>query len=290
MLVQQICNGILASGIYALYAVGFTMIFGIMGVLNMTYADFGMVAAFAVVWAVSAGLGWPGAAVVSVLVLLLGALFLERFAMRPGRRFKGDAATEMPLIATIGAGMMLQNGAALLFGNKATAFPIQLWSFVKIGGIFMTQGLIVSLVVALVLLVALELLVEYSDFGRQVRAVAQNRDAARIMGIDADRVIVLTVAMSTLLAGVAGILVGISYGVVSPLMGIPYAIKGLVAMIVGGVGSLRGAVFGAVLIGVVEALSTTWIGSASRDVSVFLILLLTLLLRPKGIIRARGVA
>jgi branched-chain amino acid transport system permease protein len=209
--------------------------------------------------------------------------------MRPGRRFKGDAGTEMPLIATIGAGMILQNGAALLFGNKATAFPIQLWSIVKVGGIFMTEGLIVSLFVALVLLVALELLVGYTDFGRQIRAVAQNRDAAQIMGIDANRVIVLTVAMSTLLAGVAGILVGLSYGVVSPLMGIPYAIKGLVAMIVGGVGSLRGAVLGAVLIGVAEALSTTWIGSASRDVSVFLILLLALLLRPKGIIRARGV-
>jgi branched-chain amino acid transport system permease protein len=164
-----------------------------------------------------------------------------------------------------------------------------LWSVVNVGGIFLTKGLIVSVVVAAVLLIALEFVVNRTDFGRQMRAVAQNQDAAKIMGINTDRIIVTTVVITACLAGIAGGLVGISYGVVTPLMGIPYAIKGLVAMMTGGVGSLRGAVMGAVLIGVVEAISVTWFGSQSRDVSVFVVLVLTLLLRPHGLVKTPGI-
>jgi len=285
MLTQQLINGVLASGIYALFAVGFTMIFGIMGVLNMAHADFGMVAAVAVVWGVSAGLAPIEAVLLAVVVMLGVALLVERIALRPGRRYSGDAAIEMPLIASIGAGMILQNTAAVVFGNKAILFPIRLRGFFHIGGYLVAQGLAVSLAIAAVLLTVLEALVMRTGFGREMRAVAQNRNAAEIMGIHSERVILLTFAITALLAGIAGCLVGLSYGLVAPYMAIPYAIKGLVAMIVGGVGSLAGAVLGALLIGVAEALTVDLLGSQLRDVGVFLVLMLVLAVRPTGLLR-----
>ena len=285
MLTQQLLNGVLSSGIYALYAVGFTMIFGIMGVLNMAHADFGTVAAFAVIWTVSAGLAPVEAVLAASVITLLVALLVERLAMRPGRRFKGDAAIEMPLIGTIGAGMILQNAAALIFGNKAIVFSFNMRAFVRVGGFLVSKGLVVSLIVSAVLLALLEFLVNRTGFGRQIRAVAQNRNAAEIMGINSERVILVTFAITAGLAGIAGCLVGLSYGLVSPYMAVSYAIKGLVAMIVGGVGSLPGAVLGALLIGVVEAITVSQFGSQMRDVGVFVVLMAVLAVRPSGLLR-----
>ncbi len=285
MLIQQLLNGVLSSGVYALYAVGFTMIFGIMGVLNMAHADFGTVAAFVIIWAVSAGLAPIETVLVACAATLVIALLVERLALRPGRRFKGDAAIEMPLIGTIGASMMLQNAAALIFGNKAMVFPYSLRGFMRIGGLLVSKGLLVSLSTSAVLLVLLEILVTHTGFGRQMRAVAQNRNAAEIMGIRSEGVILTTFTITAALAGIAGGLVGLSYGLVSPYMAVSYAIKGLVAMIVGGVGSLPGAVLGALLIGIVEALTVSAFGSQMRDVGVFVVLMAVLAIRPSGLLR-----
>ena len=285
MLIQQLLNGVLSSGVYALYAVGFTMIFGIMGVLNMAHADFGTVAAFMIIWAVSAGLAPIETVLIACAATLVIALLVERLALRPGRRFKGDAAIEMPLIGTIGASMMLQNAAALIFGNKAMVFPYSLRGFTRIGGLLVSKGLLVSLSTSAVLLVLLEILVTHTGFGRQMRAVAQNRNAAEIMGIRSEGVILITFTITAALAGIAGGLVGLSYGLVSPYMAVSYAIKGLVAMIVGGVGSLPGAVLGALLIGIVEALTVSAFGSQMRDVGVFVVLMAVLAIRPSGLLR-----
>jgi branched-subunit amino acid ABC-type transport system permease component len=136
-----------------------------------------------------------------------------------------------------------------------------------------------------VLLALLEILVTHTGFGRQIRAVAQNRNAAEIMGINSERVILLTFSITAALAGIAGCLAGLSYGLVSPYMAVSYAIKGLVAMIVGGVGSLPGAVLGALLIGIVEALTVSLLGSQMRDVGVFVVLMAVLAVRPHGLVR-----
>ena len=288
LLLQQLVNGVLSSGIYALFAVGFTMIFGIMRILNMTHGDFAVVAVLGVVWASGAGFGiWPSV-LAGITATVLVAYLVERIAIRPGQRFAGDAAIEMPLIATIGAGMVLQNSAALLFGNKAIIFPYQMIQFERIGGLLVPRGLIISAVVAVVLLAVLEFVVNYTSFGRQIRAVAQNRNAAKVMGINVVAVTVSTMAMTAVLAAIAGCLVGLSYGMVTPTTGITYSIKGLVAMIVGGVGSLRGAVLGALMIGITEAIAVTWFGSQLRDMSVFFVLLLVLALRPSGLVPVQG--
>lgn len=290
MILQQLINGFLASGIYALFAVGFTMIFGIMGVLNLAHADFAMIAALAIIWAISAGMQPFVAVVVAVIVVMAIAAVLDLGIIRPSRRFHGqsDGDVELPLIGTIGAGMILQNIAALLFGNKDVVFSFQLREYMQWGGFFISKGLLVSAGIALLLLVMLEFLVERTSYGRQMRAVAQNISAAKIMGINTNLIILSTIILTSLLAGIAGVLAGMSYGLVSPYMGISYAIKGLVAMILGGVGSLRGAVIGAVVIGLTEALAVTYMGSQLREASVFVVLLVMLLVRPSGIIKARG--
>ena len=283
MFTQQLINGIMASGIYALYAVGFTMIFGIMGVLNMAHTDFGTAGAFAVVWALGAGLGIFPAVVLALVVSMVMALLLERLALTPARRLTGEATVEMPLIATIGIGLILQSALGFLFGNKVSAFPWGMPSFASVGGYLFSTGLLLSAAIAVVVLAACEILVNKTDFGRQMRAVAQNLDAAKIVGINTTFVIGLIVGLSTLLAVLAGALVGVSYGFVSPLMGVAYAIKGLCAMIIGGVGSLRGAVIGALIIGVTESLAVGYIGSQIRDVVVFVVLIFVLLVRPNGL-------
>src|SRR5262249_55115574 len=155
--------------------------------------------------------------------------------------------------------------AALMFGNKAIVFPYQMIQFERMGGLLVPRGLIISAVIAVLLLVLMEFVVNYTSFGRQVRAVAQNRDAAKIMGINVTFVTVSTMVITAVLAAIAGCLVGLSYGMVTPTTGITYSIKGLVAMIVGGVGSLRGAVLGAVMIGITEAIAVTWLGSQLKD-------------------------
>ena len=288
MLLQQLVNGILVSGIYALFAVGFAIIFGMMGVLNMAHADFAMVAAFAMVWAVGAGLNPVAGIAVSIVVTVVVALSVERIVIRPSRRFGGDAGVELPLIATLGCGLMLQNVVALLFGNKAMVFPASLRAYWRVGGLLVSQSLLISFGVALTLIAMLELLVRRSDLGRQMRAVAQNRAAAEIMGINATAIVVLSMALTSALAGVAGLLVGYSYGLVSPFLGLTYAIKGLIAMIIGGVGSVTGAALGALVIGLIEAVTVALFGSQLRDLGVFLVLLAVLLFRPSGLLPSAG--
>ncbi|MBI3992756.1 MAG: branched-chain amino acid ABC transporter permease [Candidatus Lambdaproteobacteria bacterium] len=291
MLLQQLINGALASGIYALFAVGFTMIFGIMGVLNLAHADFAMVAAFTIIWAVSASSQPVLAVVLAVLMVAAVAVVLDLGIIRPSRRFQGQSQSdiELPLIGTIGAGMILQNIAALMFGNKAVVFSFQMREYMQWGGLYISKGLLLSAAVAVVLLVLLEVMVERTSFGRQIRAVAQNVNAARIMGINTNLVTLSTIVLTAMLAGIAGVLAGLSYGLVSPYMGGTYAIKGLVAMILGGVGSLRGAVLGSLVIGLTEALAVTYFGSQLRDSTVFLVLLAMLLLRPSGLFKSPGV-
>lgn len=286
MLVQQLINGVLASGIYALFAVGFAIIFGVMGVLNMAHADFAMVAAFALVWAFSAGMGPIGGVLCAIAITVVLAVLIERFAIRPARRHGGDAGVELPLIATLGVGMVLQNVVALLFGNKAMAFPLSLRSYLRFHGYLVSEGLLVSAIVALALILMLEWLVRRTDFGRQMRAVAQNRDAAEIMGIDATLIIVLSVALTAVLASAAGLLAGLSYGLISPFMSLSYTIKGLIAMIIGGVGSISGAALGALVMGLTEAITVALWGSQLRDLSVFVVLLAVLILRPGGLLQA----
>jgi branched-chain amino acid transport system permease protein len=285
LVLQQAANGLLVGGSYALVAIGFTLIFGVAGILNLAHADIFMVGAYAGAVALAFV---PGGTAVAIVAAVCGSMLagaaVERFALRPVR----GGAFLAPLITSIGASMILQNLAVRIFGARSLPFAVGFQpGFVRIGDIQVSTIQLVMFVVALVLMVGVRLLVSRTAFGRAIRATAEDGEVARLLGIDVNRVILLTIMLGSALAGVAGVTIGASYNTVSPFMGVTFGLKGLVVMIVGGVGSITGAVVGGLLLGVIEALAVGFISSAYRDAVAFGLVLVILLVRPRGLFSAR---
>ncbi len=301
-LVQLLVSGLTLGSVYALVALGFSMVYGILKLLNLAHGDVLMVGAF-IGWGV---LGWLGGAqdpnvavwiliVLMLFVAMVGCGFLgvaiERFAYRPLRR----APRIAPLISALGVSFFLQNSVLLLYGSDFRSYetfdlvepevgiswgPLTVW--------------IIRLVVigsALAMMAGLWLLVTRSKLGKAMRATAFDREAAAMMGIDVDRVIVKTFFIGSALAGAAGVLVGLVFGQINHFMGFNYGLKGFTAAVVGGIGSIPGAMFGGLFIGISEALSVGYIedftrgrlGSAFSDLVVFVILIVFMIVRPQGI-------
>jgi len=301
-LVQLLVNGVTLGSVYALVALGFSMVYGILKLLNLAHGDILMVGAF-IGWGV---LGWLGGAqdpsvavwiliVLMVLAAMAGCgvlgVAIERFAYRPLRR----APRIAPLISALGVSFFIQNSVLLLFGADFRSYDTFDLVDVEVGIEFGPLRVwVVRLVVigaALAMMVALWLLVTRTKLGKAMRATAIDREAAAMMGIDVDKVIVKTFFIGSALAGAAGVLVGLVFGQINHFMGFGYGLKGFTAAVVGGIGSIPGAMFGGLFIGLAEALSVGYIedftrgrlGSAFSDLVVFLILVLFMLLRPQGI-------
>jgi len=301
-LVQLLVNGLTLGSVYALVALGFSMVYGILKLLNLAHGDVLMVGAF-IGWGI---LGWLGGAgnpsvavwlliVVMVLGAMIGCGFLgvaiERFAYRPLRR----APRIAPLISALGVSFFLQNSVLLLYGANFRSYEAFDLVDVEIGihrgplNIWIIRVVVIAAAVAMML--ALWLLVTRTRLGKAMRATAFDREAAAMMGIDVDRVIVKTFFIGSALAGAAGVLVGLVFGQINHFMGFNYGLKGFTAAVVGGIGSIPGAMFGGLLIGLAEALSVGYIedftfgrlGSAFSDLVVFLILIVFMLFRPQGI-------
>ena len=301
-LVQLLVSGVTLGSVYALVALGFSMVYGILKLLNLAHGDVLMVGAF-IGWGVIGWLGGaqdPNVAVWILIVLMLMAAMagcgflgvaIERFAYRPLRR----APRIAPLISALGVSFFLQNSVLLLFGSDFRSYetfdlvepevgiswgPLTVW--------------IIRLVVigcAFAMMAGLWLLVTRTKLGKAMRATAFDREAAAMMGIDVDRVIVKTFFIGSALAGAAGVLVGLVFGQINHFMGFNYGLKGFTAAVVGGIGSIPGAMFGGLFIGISEALSVGYIedftrgrlGSAFSDLVVFLILIVFMIVRPQGI-------
>lgn len=283
---QQVTNGLMAGAAYSLVALGFTLTFGVLRVLNLTHPEVFMAGAF--FGYLSIILLNPNF-VLALVVAMLGAAVLgvlvERIALRPLRR----ADYLMPLISTIALSMVLQNGVAILFGTEATRFPPALPTiFFNLSDIQISTVQIVVFVTALVLMFVLKYGIDRTRMGRAIRATAEDAEVAAFFGVNVDLVIVLTMAVSSALAGAAGVLIGSLYNTAWPYMGVNYGLKGLVIMIVGGVGSMEGAMIGGLLLGVIEALTIGYLSSTYRDAIAFGILVAILLLRPHGIFGARA--
>jgi branched-chain amino acid transport system permease protein len=301
-LVQLLVNGVTLGSVYALVALGFSMVYGILKLLNLAHGDVLMVGAF-IGWGV---LGWLGGAqdpnvavwillVLMVLAAMAGCGFLgvaiERFAYRPLRR----APRIAPLISALGVSFFIQNSVLLLFGADFRSYDSFDLVDVEVGISWGPLNVwIIRLVVigaAIAMMIALWLLVTRTKLGKAMRATAIDREAAAMMGIDVDRVIVKTFFIGSALAGAAGVLVGLVFGSINHFMGFGYGLKGFTAAVVGGIGSIPGAMFGGLFIGLAEALSVGYIedltrgrlGSAFSDLVVFLILVAFMLLRPQGI-------
>jgi branched-chain amino acid transport system permease protein len=281
MFIQQIINGLTIGGIYALIALGYTMVYGILRIVNFAHGDVFMVGSFLGMILLRNGLplfvAFPLAA---VLTAVMGVV-IERLAYRPIRIADRLAV----LISALGVSIILQNLVQILWGTETKPFnagvPFRIYTFhnLTVSGIQ-----IFVLLLSCLLMIVLYLVVKHTKLGVAMRATSHNLNNAKLMGINTDRIISFTFAIGSALACLAGSLVGIYYDAVYPVMGYSAGLKAFAAAILGGIGSIPGAMLGGFIIGIVENLGTAYISSGYRDAFAFIILILTLILKPSGIL------
>jgi branched-chain amino acid transport system permease protein len=289
---QQLLNGISLGSIYALVALGYTMVYGVLRLINFAHGDIYMLGAFAGYYAskllhgrVPGGLFEAGLIlVVSMLACALVGMLIERLAYRPVRR----ASRLTLLIVAIGVSLLIENGAQLFFGADPKFFP-QVVPEVKydLGGVVFTNQQILILATTVLLMTALSLFVRRTRTGKAMRATAHNPDAARLMGININFVISLTFAIGSALAAAGGILVSLNQPSIDPLMGLMTGIKAFVAAVLGGIGNIPGAVLGGLILGLAETMVAGYGSSTYRDAIAFLILIVILLWKPEGLLGKR---
>jgi branched-chain amino acid transport system permease protein len=295
-LLQQLANGIAWGSIYALIALGYTMVYGILRLINFAHGDVYMVGAFVAYFAARAlGAGTTTTSPAYALLVLVTAMaacallgvLIEFFAYRPVRRSSRITA----LITAIGVSLLLENLGIRLFGADPKFFPqlVPPRTIHLLEDVVVTNHQVTVVVVSIVLMVALTLFITRTRTGKAMRAVAFHRDAASLMGIPVNRIITATFAIGSALAAAAGVLVGLTNPKIEPLMGIMPGVKAFVAAVLGGIGSIPGAVIGGVLMGVSEYLVVGYISSTFRDAIAFVILILVLLIKPAGLL-GRNVA
>jgi branched-chain amino acid transport system permease protein len=290
---QQIVNGVTLGSVYALIALGYSMVYGILKLLNFAHGEVYMIGAY-IGFGVLTVLGGPADPVVPVVLLLLlmfviaGAgsgllgVAIERYAYRPLR----DAPRIAPLISALGVSFFLQSSALLLFGAQFRSYETFEWlsGGIEIGGVRISYVRILVVVLTALLMVGLTLLVSRSTLGKAMRATAFDREAAAMMGIDVDRVIVSTFLIGSVLAGIAGVMFGLVFFSVFHLMGFTAGLKGFTAAVIGGIGNIPGAMLGGLLIGLAESFSAAYISSTFQDLIVFSLLILVMLFRPRGLL------
>ena len=292
---QELVNGITTGALYSLVALGFSMVYGVLKLLNFAHGDLYMVGAyigfFVIQW-------FGGAAHITIPVpLLLVIMFvvaaalvgglgvaIERFAYRPLR----DAPRIAPLITAIGVSFFLESAALLLFGAQFrvynTAEFISLSSGIRIGSVTIDSVQILVLVLGLALMAGLQLIVNRTRLGRQVRAVAADREAAEMLGINVNFVITATFFLGSALAGIAGVMAGLLFNQVTSTIGFIAGLKAFTAAVVGGIGSIPGAMLGGLLIGIAESFVTGYISSTYTNLIVFGLLIVVMLVRPSGLL------
>ena len=291
--VQQLINGLNIGAIYALIALGYTMVYGILRLINFAHGDIYMVGAFAGYFiALKLGLGpsWGGLLFVllgSMVVAALVGMAMERLAYRPVRKY----ARMTSLITAIGMSLLLENLFVALFGGQGRGFPQLLndTTFHLFGNAAISKSQILIFVVSIALMVMLQWIIFKTKVGTAMRAVSFNLNSAKLMGINTDAIIMFTFALGSALAAAGGVLTAQYSPTIDPLMGITTGLKAFVAAVLGGIGNIPGAVLGGLLIGVAETMvvgygSGIGIQSTYRDAVAFAILILVLLVRPSGIL------
>lgn len=292
---QNLMNGIALGSIYSLIALGYTMVYGILKLINFAHSDVFMVGAFAGYYTARWMAKWQGATgALEPSLFLFGAVLLaamvtcgilgylnERIAYRPLR----NAPRIASLITAIGISFLLEFGGQLVFGPDPKFFPTLIEKHrYNWGGVAITNYQLIVLGVGLLFMAMLQYIVFGTKFGRALRAVSYNFETASLMGIPTDKVIARTFVLGSVLAAVAGILYGLSYSKIDPLMGVMLGLKAFVAAVLGGIGNVPGAMIGGLIIGVVESFVGGSQFSTYRDAIAFVILILILLFRPSGIL------
>jgi branched-chain amino acid transport system permease protein len=291
LLTQQLANGIALGSIYALLALGYTMVYGVIKIINFAHGDILMLGAFggyfvlrrwgtgAALFGLALGVAMVGCAIVGVL--------MERFCYRPLRQ----APRINALITAIGVSLFLENGARVLpaLGPDFREFPVISRGFWEFWGIGVSRVQLTVLGLSLLLMLLLNYIVVYTKVGKAMRAVAADRGAASLMGINVDRVIMVTFALGSALAAAAGILYAGAYPQLEPYMGIVPGLKAFVAAVLGGIGSIPGAMAGGLVMGIAETLTKGFLSSQLADAIAFGILILILVVRPAGLMGKNGI-
>jgi branched-chain amino acid transport system permease protein len=292
---QELVNGITTGALYSLVALGFSMVYGVLKLLNFAHGDLYMIGAY-IGFFVIQFFGGPSSLSIAVPLLLLimfvvaaglvGGLgvAIERFAYRPLR----DAPRIAPLITAIGVSFFLESSALLLFGAQYrvynTAEFISLSSGIRIGSVTIDSVQILVLVMGLVLMTGLRLLVNRTRLGKQMRAVAADREAAEMLGINVNFTITATFLLGSALAGIAGVMGGLLFNTVTSTIGFIVGLKAFTAAVVGGIGSIPGAMLGGLVIGLAESFVTGYLSSTYTNLIVFGLLIVVMLVRPSGLL------
>jgi len=295
VLLQQIINGVSLGAMYALLALGFTMVYGIIELINFAHFNVFMVGSFVALWVFEAmgfsgqsqvlyGLPLIGVLLVGLVVVMLATGFLgaaiERVALRPLRGFPGTA----PMITTIGVSYILFNIILLTMGastlNYANPMPNIRW---EIGDATLRLREVLLWVVSFALMLGLHYFVRYTKMGKAMQATAQDQEAARMMGVDVDRVVITAFFLGSALAGAAGMIFGLYYNYTSFIIGYTAGLRAFTAAVLGGIGNIPGAMLGGILIGLIESLGGQYLEVRWTDVIIFSILVLVLVFRPAGL-------
>ena len=280
-LVQQLINGVSLGSIYALIALGYTMIYGIIKLINFAHGDIYMVGAYLGFFAVTQmQLSIFPALLISMAITACLGMIVERLAYKPLRH----APRISILITAIGVSFFLEYATMYFVTPTPRTFPtvIENISFNIAGFIINGQQLLI-LSITMILMAILTYIVQKTKLGKAMRAASFDTETAQLMGIDSDRIISLTFCIGSALAAAAGVLVGVYYNTIDPLMGIMPGLKAFVAAVLGGIGILPGAVVGGIILGVIEALVSGFLSSTFRDAAAFAILILVLLIKPSGL-------
>ena len=292
---QQLVNGFTLGSVYALIALGYSMVYGILQLLNFAHGEVYMIGAF-IGWGIFTLLS-PGDALLlppglTVALMLLAAMLgcgllgviIEWFAYRPLR----EAPRIAPLISALGVSFFLQNAVLLIMGARyrtyQTGLLIPRGATVSVLGATISVTRILVMIVAILLMLALHYLVRRTRLGKAMRATAQDREAAAMMGIDVDRIIVVTFFIGSALGGAAGVLVGLLFTQVYHFMGFTAGLKGFTAAVIGGIGNIPGAMVGGLLLGIIESIGVGFISPRYKDLIAFGVLILLLLVRPRGLL------
>mgnify|MGYP000284477684 FL=1 len=282
LLVQQLVNGLAVGSIYALIALGYTMVYGTIKLINFAHGDVYMMGAFIGYFAVMVlKMNVFVALLVAMVACAVLGVVIERVAYKPLRNSTRVAA----LITAIGVSYLLENAMSYFFGAESRPFPSDFGTetFTLFGDVSVNGKQILIFGVTVVLMALLQFIVRYTKMGKAMRAVAVDEQAAQLMGIDVDGVISFTFALGSALAGIAGVLVGVYYNTISTTMGITVGLKAFVAAVLGGIGSIPGAMVGGYLIGLLETMVSFFGYSPYRDGVVYFLLFIILIVLPAGL-------
>lgn len=284
MFLEQIINGLTLGSTYSLIALGYTMVYGILELINFAHSEIYMIGAFLGLTMVTVyNLPFWLALLISMAGCCLLGVIIEKAAYKPLRK----ASRIAPLISAIGVSIFLQNIMLIIAGPQARAYPANFRvTTLKFGSLRLSSLQLLILVVSIVLMIGLHFLIHKTKMGQAMRATAQDKEAAQLMGIRIDQVISFTFAIGSALGGAAGVLVGIYFNSADPMMGFFPGIKGFVAAVLGGIGNIPGAMLGGLILGLVEVFGAVYM-SQYKDAIAFAVLILILLLKPTGLLGRR---